>query len=273
MYLSPYIMASGSSFLSSTNTGLGNVLFQIASCHGLAKQTGRTAVWNKLVAFANQLSERFGFHHKTTIFRNFLDTVDVPFHTVAERDPWAHDLELLRNLKESSDPIELRGYLECVPYFDSYRSELVPLLSPDEGSLQKIRDTRPILFNPTYTTISVHFRGNEYLRGHCISRPWNYEYYRNAIAAFKHEPNPLFLIFSDDVGSIDVSFLGDMPYRILTSNTEDYLDLWSMSLCTHNILSKSTFSFWAAYLNQNPAKRVLYDKAEAKSFHAGFTPI
>jgi hypothetical protein len=273
MYLSPSITAIGSPFLSSTNTGLGNVLFQIASCYGIAKQTARIAVWNKVVVFAHQLSERFGFHHKETIFRNFLDTADVAFRTIGEMDPWVHDSGLLRQLTESRDPVELRGYFECVPYFDSYKSELVSLLSPDVASLQTIRDKYPILFNPTYTTISVHFRGQEYVRGHPISRPWNYEYYRRAVEAFKHEPNPLFLIFSDDVESVDVSFLGDAPYRILTSHKEDYLDLWSMSLCTHNILSKSTFSFWAAYLNRNPTRRAVYNKDEAKAFHAGFTPL
>ena len=36
-YITPYITAHTSGFLSTKNTGLGNVLFQIASCYGIAK--------------------------------------------------------------------------------------------------------------------------------------------------------------------------------------------------------------------------------------------
>ncbi len=75
----------------------------------------------------------------------------------------------------------------------------------------------------------------------------------------KH-PDCTFFLFTNDKGfaktQIDAEFMRDMTLIELPAG-RDYEELAMMSRCRHNILSNSSFSWWASYLNQNPDKLVL----------------
>ena len=46
-----------------------------------------------------------------------------------------------------------------------------------------------------------------------------------------------------------------------------------MSMCKNCIMSVSTFSFWASFLNNNPNKIILYEKTFENGFYKLFTSI
>ena len=48
-------------------------------------------------------------------------------------------------------------------------------------------------------------------------------------------------------------------FTMVVSNTEytSYLDMMLMSRCRHNIISNSSFGWWAAWLNDHPDKLVI----------------
>ena len=66
------ILALGSQFLTNKNTGLGNVLFQLATTYGIAKAYDRKTSFNQLNALVTKLKTQFGLTHGTTIYRNFV---------------------------------------------------------------------------------------------------------------------------------------------------------------------------------------------------------
>lgn len=254
MYLMPRITASDSPYLTSKNTGLGNVLFQIASCYGISKKTGRTPVWNNVLKFTDKLYTAFQLNHKNTIYRNFTENIEVPFTDLNEKHIDHYDSDLITFIQNNPDNYMLIGYFECVTYFNDYKKEIVDLFSPDEVSLIEIKNKYPILFDNTYTSISIHFRGNEY------NNDFDYNFYKRAVIYMKERiKNPIFIIFSDDMEHIDFTFLDGSNYIKIEMHKEDYIDLWCMTLCKHNIISYSTFSFWGAYLNQNSDPIVLYN--------------
>jgi hypothetical protein len=69
-----------------------------------------------------------------------------------------------------------------------------------------------------------------------------------------------FYIFSDDMDWVKENLFFDFPVTYVTENYKrgkSCEDLYLMSLCKHNIIANSTFSWWGAWLNPNPQKVVI----------------
>ena len=67
--------------------------------------------------------------------------------------------------------------------------------------------------------------------------------------------DPHFFIFSDDTAYVREHYQWE-EYTIVDINHGDdsFYDMYLMSRCEGNICANSTFSFWGARLNENPAK-------------------
>ena len=70
--------------------------------------------------------------------------------------------------------------------------------------------------------------------------------------------NPHFFIFSNDIewAKHNLHF-NKVTYVVCNEKKDSWKDMYLMSLCKHNIISNSTFSWWGAWLNNDPSKIVI----------------
>lgn len=100
-------------------------------------------------------------------------------------------------------------------------------------------------------SVAVHVRRTDYGVFNWILP---IEYYDRAFErASKLIDNPHFYLFSDDPEWCK----DNMPTGTIVHNDE-LTDFWLMSKCKHNIIANSTYSFWAAYLNEYKDKKIMY---------------
>ena len=79
--------------------------------------------------------------------------------------------------------------------------------------------------------------------------------------------DPVFYFFSNDIIWTQNEFSNIPNAKFIVNNsvadtsysTEgDIADLMLMRTCKHHIIANSTFSWWGAWLNENPSKRVFF---------------
>jgi len=63
------------------------------------------------------------------------------------------------------------------------------------------------------------------------------------------------LVFSNDISWCKDNIFGDKIYY--SENNSNHVDMCMMTMCDHNIIANSGFSFWGAYLNKNENKIVI----------------
>lgn len=105
-------------------------------------------------------------------------------------------------------------------------------------------------------TVAVHFRLTDYLL--MASLNLQDDYYANAIRHFSPDEYQL-VIFSDDIqGCTETIARVGGNYKITFVDAHAAaVDMCIMSLCNHNIIANSSFSFWGAMLNTHSDKKVI----------------
>jgi hypothetical protein len=115
-------------------------------------------------------------------------------------------------------------------------------------------------------SVSMHIRRSDYiinkdvLNFHGVCPP---SYYTEGLAKItEKEKKPELFIFSDDIAWCKQNLIFDFPCTYVDHNYGDksFEDMRLMSLCKHNIIANSSFSWWGAWLNNNTEKIIVAPK-------------
>lgn len=227
------------------------------------------ATWDEITAFTDGSMEL-----KKRIRRNLFGRRAVEYEEKGFFDP-----QVL-----SFDSMYLRGAFQSERYFEDIRDEVrstyqFPELEEMHLPQKHYNNTKSCLDRiEGCEAVALHMyrgdsRNNEELYdGICTEK-----YYEGAVRYIQEKyPEAVFFIFSNEpkwvknwVISLMKSQITEGMSRQEIKNLENrfvmvetnseytgYLDMFLMSRCRHNIISNSSFSWWGAWLNENPDKLI-----------------
>lgn len=153
------------------------------------------------------------------------------------------------------------GYWQSERYFrdhsEQIRKDFSFKLPLNEKNLKLAHEINQI------NAVSLHIRRGDYIsnpKAAEVHGTCSLDYYRSAVKYIAEKIQfPHFYIFSDDILWVENSLKIDYPHVFVSSNqgAESYNDMRIMSMCKHNIIANSSFSWWGAWLNPNPNKIVV----------------
>ena len=114
-------------------------------------------------------------------------------------------------------------------------------------------------------SISIHLRkGKDYMKNEAFANTCPLEYYLKAVDIIKDRvEDPVFYVFTDNPDWVKENLKG-IDYTLVEGNPAigwgNHFDMQLMSCCKHNIIANSTYSWWGAFLNDNPDKIVIDPK-------------
>jgi len=238
--------------------GLGNQLFQIFAT----------------ISYAMKHRQPFKFLYKDflgnrpTYWNTFLNSLMA--FTVKQRPTMTVIKETGFQFQIIQDPVQgedstLKGYFQSYKYFETHWNTLARLIRVEE---QKAAIKSEYTHNYD-NIVSMHFRLGDYKNLQDCHPVMKYSYYKNSIQHIVNatENNKLKILYfcekedEEDVQIIIKQLKEEFPeskFVKIDHDIVDWVQLLMMSLCRHNIIANSSFSWWGAYFNSREDKIVCY---------------
>ena len=276
--------------------GLGNQMFQIfnAISYSIDNNTSFTFPNNEILYAGENTTLRYAYwnsifkglqpylksenelKHNINVYENYdstfvkLPSIEYLRNYIAEKN----------NINLSDIPSEmliyLTGFFQSYKYFEHNYKKIIELLEIEQLK-KNVLKTLSSEINLTYflnNSISLHFRIGDYVKYEDIHIILSDEYYADAIKTIitrdvdrKENYNIIYFCEKDDMNIVSKRIeniqkllwkynIYNYVFMLLPSTLSDWQEMLFMSMCKHNIIANSTFSWWGAYLNDNPDKIV-----------------
>lgn len=217
-------------------------MFQYAALLGVKYKRGYDIVLEKDTFETSMLSNMFNLKEYSSI-----DAESILFEKTYKENCHCFD----PNVLEVEDNTNLMGYFQTEKYF-KHCEDIVKKEFTYNDSLINTADK----FLSSYKhldLVSIHVRRTDYLHYTHIHAKCDLLYYTEAMNQF-NKSKTCFVVTTDDINWCKENIKTD---NILFSSDSYELDLCIQSRCDHHIIANSTYSWWAAWLGQNPNKKII----------------
>ena len=159
--------------------------------------------------------------------------------------------------KMNERSLYLDGYWQSPRYFELFQTDLrkqfAQLIIPEQSTMG----------DNYVNSVAIHVRRGDYVNSNLTSEIYSalpLAYYQSAINLMEASNRNLkFYLFSDDLSWCREHFK-NVNVSFMENSDSPLFDLALMSRMEHHIIANSTFSWWAAWLNENPSKIVVAPK-------------
>ena len=275
--------------ISRIDGGLGNQMFQYAYGYYLANKH-RTSLVLDTSSYDSQpqhgyLLDRFQISANTvasteqhriphryrrqssqgvvSILQRFMPSGALPRHKEAEFGFAEKHLDVANNRY-------LVGYWQSEKFFPGLRNDLLAQFKPREPL--SVTSRRVLDRIQSTNSVAVHVRRGDYVTSNAAAKIYCHlptEYYTSAINAWAAtQTRPEVFVFSNDIAWCRQQL--DLPFPVAfvdhnnTATAHEDMVLMSQAKCC--VIANSTFSWWAAWLNERKNRTIF---APSKWFHAG----
>ncbi len=224
---------------------LGNQLFIIAATLAYGWDYGKEPLFPQL----NESRYRLSVHRDRLFFRLNTSLSQVSF----QREFWEKIWYSPARIPPCSENLKLFGYFHSWKHFHHHREKLLPLFAPHPETLVSLESRYGELFRHS-DTASIHVRTS--MRKVHDKMPFlGIGYIKDAIRLFPQKTK--FVVFSDRIEWCKRHLPKlEADFTFIEGNDE-VDDLILMSKMKHQIIANSTYSWWGAYLNQHPEKKII----------------
>lgn len=223
---------------------MGNALFTIAGCIGIASKSGQPFAFPKLIL--HDMVERFNSTEDPELYKYLVNPLPEIPEGLTFQD-YGYFWEY-RDIYLPTGNWSIDAHLQSVKWF--------------QDSMDEVRHYFTFKDEPEQNDyVAIHYRAGDYIDDPNAYHPrCNKEYYENAMQQFPEATS--FLLFSDDENEF-LKLRADLGkwFVIKKSHKTDYInDFKLMKSCKSFICANSSFSHMAALLGTHPEKKIIMPK-------------
>ena len=252
------------------HTGIGNMLFQIASCLSYAIKHNKTLYVPGLETYLkleNLQKDKTIFRHiKTDHLSEYLHIINNHVKLSGEENR-EYILDIL-----PYDNMNFSGYFENYRNLIPYRRNILEYFQPNPSDIEYIREKYPYISEKNVCSIHVRL-GSDYFEIPSLRSQLS-EFQKGYMKCVDHmiETKNIdkFVVLTDNKEYCRYIFNQNPKYEgieFIYSEEKDYIDIWIISLIKNNIVSMSTLAWWGSFLNEYSDQYVVCYKTNRPDLH------